>query len=166
MCRSRQLSQYHEQKVKVKKMSSANGDVAAPAVAYTGVKRAEPGAVTPIGHQEVSLKRQALASATASAPRSSISSVTELESVDDRDGPLSQVRAREIELAEKRLELDRARFESEREERAAFIAAMQANTTLLLRLVERLERPNAQSASSTSQQQLAAAANAFNSRQI
>lgn len=52
----------------------------------------------------------------------------------------NQLKARELDIAEKRLELDRSRLESEREERSAFVAAMQANTTLLLRLLERLER--------------------------
>lgn len=152
-----QLSQFQENKIKVKRPS---GGVDAATSVFAGLKhpRAES-AATGGADGFADLKRQALApvplavptslatpgaaltaaaiaaGAAPSAPRAGLEPAAE-----SRDSVVNKLRARELELAEKRLELERLRFESEREERTAIVASMQANTSLLLRLVERLDQ--------------------------
>lgn len=130
-----QLSQFQENKMKVKRPSQASDGSAPSTSAFVGVKHPRVDSIDSFAD----MKRQVLAPVTLSmaapaAPRIS------LEAAAPAAADACSLRVRELELAEKRLELDRARYESEREERGAILSSMQATTALLLRVVERLDQ--------------------------
>lgn len=63
-----------------------------------------------------------------------------LGSKEARAAAAAVLKNKELKIARQRLDIDRARLELEREERLARIAAMQANTSLLLRLMNKLDK--------------------------